>query len=189
MSRCVASISGPTLTSSSVPRPTFMAPSLPASLVANSSSTAPATWKRFAAVHASPMLRIFAITAPSTAASTSASGKTMNGALPPSSIDVRSRPSADCSTSIFPTAVEPVKVSLRSRGSEMIGFETSLDLDEVSTLRTPSGSPASSRIFASASIDSGVCCAGLITIVQPAAIAGPILRVPIAIGKFHGVIA
>ncbi len=26
------------------------------------------------------------------------------------------------------------------------------------------------------------------TIVQPAAIAGPILRVPIAIGKFHGVI-
>ena len=38
-------------------------------------------------------------------------------------------------------------------------------------------------------IDSGVCCAGLMTIVQPAAIAGPILRVPIAIGKFHGVIA
>ena len=80
-------------------------------------------------------------------------------------------------------------MSLRSRGSEMIGFETSLDRDEVSTLRTPAGSPASSRIFASASIDSGVCCAGLITIVQPAAIAGPILRVPIAIGKFHGVIA
>ena len=59
----------------------------------------------------------------------------------------------------------------------------------MTTLSTPAGSPASSRIFASASIDSGVCCAGLITIVQPAAIAGPILRVPIAIGKFHGVIA
>lgn len=41
----------------------------------------------------------------------------------------------------------------------------------------------------SASIDSGVCAAGLITIVQPAATAGPILRVPIAIGKFHGVMS
>ena len=40
---------------------------------------------------------------------------------------------------------------------------------------------------ASASIDSGVCFAGLTTIVQPAATAGPILRVPIASGKFHGV--
>ena len=34
---------------------------------------------------------------------------------------------------------------------------------------------------------SGVRAAGLTTIVQPAAIAGPILRVPIASGKFHGV--
>ena len=57
------------------------------------------------------------------------------------------------------------------------------------TFSTPSGSPASWKIFASASIVSGVCCAGLMTIVQPAAIAGPILRVPIAAGKFHGVIA
>ena len=56
------------------------------------------------------------------------------------------------------------------------------------TLSTPPGRPASSRIWASAYIDSGVCCAGLTTIVQPAATAGPIFRVPIAIGKFHGVI-
>ena len=34
---------------------------------------------------------------------------------------------------------------------------------------------------------SGVWLAGLTTIVQPAATAGPILRVPIASGKFHGV--
>ena len=34
---------------------------------------------------------------------------------------------------------------------------------------------------------SGVCFAGLTTLVQPAAIAGPTLRVPIASGKFHGV--
>ena len=35
---------------------------------------------------------------------------------------------------------------------------------------------------------SGVSAAGLTTIVQPAAMAGPILRVPMASGKFHGVI-
>ncbi len=57
----------------------------------------------------------------------------------------------------------------------------------VITLSTPPGRPASSRIWASMIIDSGVCLAGLTTIVQPAAIAGPILRVPIASGKFHGV--
>ena len=80
-------------------------------------------------------------------------------------------------------------MSLRSRGSEMIGFETSeLEL-EVMTLSTPAGSPASSNSCARASIDSGVCWAGLMTIVQPAATAGPILRVPMAAGKFHGVIA
>ena len=55
------------------------------------------------------------------------------------------------------------------------------------TLTTPSGSPASWRIFAIASIESGVCLAGLTTQVQPAAIAGPTLRVPIASGKFQGV--
>ena len=58
----------------------------------------------------------------------------------------------------------------------------------MTTLRTPSGSPASWSTWARSSIVSGVSCAGLTTIVQPAAMAGPILRVPIASGKFHGVI-
>ena len=88
-----------------------------------------------------------------------------------------------------PTSVEPVNDSLRSRGSANSGAVVSPEDEAVMTLSTPSGSPASSRIWASISIDSGVCCAGLTTIVQPAAIAGPILRVPIAIGKFHGVIS
>ncbi len=57
------------------------------------------------------------------------------------------------------------------------------------TLHTPPGSPTSWRMLARASIDSGVTCAGFTTIVQPAAMAGPTLRVPIAIGKFHGVIS
>ena len=79
---------------------------------------------RFAAVQASPMLRILASIAPSTALSRSASPKTRNGALPPSSMDTLSTFWADCSMSFWPTPVEPVKVSFRSRGSAMIGAET-----------------------------------------------------------------
>ncbi len=55
------------------------------------------------------------------------------------------------------------------------------------TFKTPPGRPHSSRIWVRANADNGVCLAGFQTIVQPAAIAGPILRVPIAVGKFHGV--
>ena len=72
-------------------------------------------WKRLADVHASPMLRILATIAPATAASMSASSKTMNGALPPSSIDRRSNVSDACAISLRPTSVEPVNDSLRSR--------------------------------------------------------------------------
>jgi hypothetical protein len=141
-----------------------------------------------AEVQASPMLRILASIAPSTAAARSASSKTTKGALPPSSIETRSSWSAACATSTLPTAVEPVKVSLRSRGSRMIGSLTSPEWVVVTTLSTPPGRPTSSSSAASASIVNGVSCAGLTTIVQPAAMAGPILRVPIARGKFHGVI-
>jgi len=80
-----------------------------------------------------------------------------------------------------------VNESFRVRGSFSSGSITAPEREAVITLSTPAGSPACSRICASASIDSGVWCAGLTTIVQPAAIAGAILRVPIAVGKFHGV--
>ena len=51
----------------------------------------------------------------------------------------------------------------------------------------PAGTPASSMIGISASMVSGVSDAGLSTTGQPAASAGPILRVAMAAGKFHGV--
>src|SRR5690625_5439865 len=62
------------------------------------------------------MLRIFASIAPSTAASRSASSNTRNGALPPSSIEVRITVFAHSSSRCLPTPVEPVKDSLRDRG-------------------------------------------------------------------------
>ena len=155
----------------------------------NSSATAAWTKKRLAAVHASPMLRIFAWNAASTARSMSASSSTRNGALPPSSIDVRRTPSAACASRCLPTAVEPVKDSLRMTPLSRITVTTPADWLVGSTLSTPSGRPASARICASASDDSGVCGAGLRMLTHPAAIAGPILRAPIASGKFHGMIS
>ena len=86
-----------------------------------------------------------------------------------------------------PTSVEPVKDSLRTRGSASIAATSGPALTVVSTFTTPSGTAASRRISATANADSGVSLAGFSTTVQPAASAGPILRVAMAAGKFHGV--
>ena len=88
-----------------------------------------------------------------------------------------------------PTSVEPVKESFRSRESSNTPATVDPALVDVTTLHTPAGSPASARIAASAVMESGVSAAGLTIIVQPAAMAGAILRAPMAIGKFQGVIS
>ena len=59
----------------------------------------------------------------------------------------------------------------------------------VTTFNTPAGTPAFSAKRAKASAQNGVNSDGLMMIVQPAASAGPALRVIIASGKFHGVTA
>ena len=53
---------------------------------------------------------------------------------------------------------------------------------------TPSGKPASFASLAMRRQVSGVCSAGFITIVQPAASAGPHFQAAISIGKFQGMI-
>src|SRR5471032_515821 len=143
---------------------------------------------RLAQTQVWPALRYLEASAPSTAASRSASSNTMNGALPPSSSDSFLMVLALCSISRRPTAVEPVKVSLRTVGLEVISPPISFGAP-VTTLNTPAGTPARSASWARASAENGVASAGLSTIVHPAASAGPTLRVIIAIGKFHGVMA
>ncbi len=76
--------------------------------------------------------------------------------------------------------------SLRTVGFDVSSAPISF-ADPVITLSTPLGTPARSASSANASAENGVCVAGLITTVQPAASAGPALRVIIASGKFHGV--
>src|SRR5512143_289214 len=143
---------------------------------------------RLAQTQVWPLLRYLDAIAPSTAESTSASSNTMNGALPPSSSDTFFTVVAHCCISSLPTSVEPVNVNLRTSGwlvsSLPIGPE-----DPVTTDSTPLGTPARSASSHSASAEYGVWEAGLITMVQPAASAGPALRVIMALGKFHGVTA
>src|SRR5215471_14155658 len=135
-----------------------------------------------------PAFRYFEAIAPLTAISISASSNTMNGALPPSSSDNFLTVPAHCSISNLPTSVEPVKVSLRTIGFEVISPPISFE-GPVTQENTPFGTPARSANSHKARAENGVAVAGFSTIVQPAAKAGPALRVIIAAGKFHGVIA
>ena len=186
-------MSGPTVVPGAEPAPTTREPKASASPRANSSATDSCTRNRFAATHVCPALRILAATAPWTAAGTSASANTRNGAFPPSSIEVRSTPSAAPRSRCWPTSVDPVNESLRSRGSASKGATRDSEEEVGTTLRIPVGRPrdaSSARTTSAKSIVvNGVKPAGLTTTVHPAARAGAILRVAIASGKFHGVIS
>ena len=107
--------------------------------------------------------------------------------MPPSSIEQFTTWSAASLSRIRPTSVEPVNDSLRTRGSCSIADTTAPERRAGSTLTAPAGTPASARICPISSAVSGVSLAGFRITVQPAASAGPILRVAIAAGKFHGV--
>src|SRR5437762_745741 len=115
-----------------------------------------------------PALRYFEAIAPFTAASISASSKTMNGALPPSSSDSFLTVPAHCCISNLPTSVEPVKVNLRTVGFEVSSPPTSFD-GPVMQEKTPFGTPARSASSQNANAENGVALAGFSTIVQPAA--------------------
>ena len=144
---------------------------------------------RFAAVHADPPLRSLATMAPVTAASRSASPNTRNGALPPSSIPVLTTVRAAWASRARPTSVEPVNETFRTLGSSSRREAKASERRAGTTLTTPGGAPASIRSRPSARAVSGVSDAGSSTTAHPAASAGPILRVAIAAGKFHGVIS
>ena len=75
---------------------------------------------RFTHTHVCPVFRYFEAIAPSTAASMSASSKTMNGALPPSSSETFLTVREHCSISSLPTSVEPVKESFFTIGFDVI---------------------------------------------------------------------
>ena len=130
-------------------------------------------------------------TAPGAAAaalSMSASANTMLALLPPSSRVTRFTCSAQPAMIRLPTAVEPVKATLRTSGCSTRRHPASAPVPTI-TFSTPSGSPASSASSPSRNAVSGVISAGFSTAVLPAASAGPIFHDAISTGKFHGVIS
>ena len=76
----------------------------------------------------------------------------MNGALPPSSSETFFTVPAHCSISNLPISVEPVKVSLRTIGFEVISPPISL-APPVTQEKTPFGTPARSANSHSASAE------------------------------------
>src|SRR5258708_38754508 len=117
-----------------------------------------------------------------------ASSNTMKGALPPSSKLTRLIVLADCCIRSCPTRVDPVNESLRTDGFDVNSAPIACGIP-VTTETTPFGKPARSARTANARAENGVSSEGLAMIGQPAAKAGPALRVIIAFRKFHGVIA
>ncbi len=135
-----------------------------------------------------PLLRNLPMTAAWATCFTSASGKTINGAWPPSSRLSRLTWSAERRISSLPTSVEPVKLILRTAGCSKKASANWIGVadDEVGDARRAGRRRPGTRT--SAIRDSGVWSAGRLTIVQPAARAGAIFRLGRAIGKFQGVI-
>ena len=117
----------------------------------------------------------------------SASAKTTFADFPPSSSDTRLTVAAAPRMTRAPTSVEPVKLILATSGCSTRRSPTTRP-GPTTTLRTPSGMPASRASSARRSADSGVSSAGLSTTVLPQASDGPSFQLAMLSGKFHGTI-
>ena len=129
------------------------------------------TRTRLPAEQTSPWLMKTPNSAPSTAASKSASAKNMLGDLPPSSRLTFLRVSAAPRMMSLPTSTLPVNASLSTCGWPTKGAPA-VSPKPVTTFTTPFGSPTSPKKRASSSRVRGVCSAGLMTMLQPAQRAG-----------------
>ncbi len=153
----------------------------------NASNTERWTRIRDRAQQSCPALSKTAPGALAAADSRSESAKTMLALLPPSSSVIGLTCAAQAAISCLPTAVEPVKTTLRTSGWVAKRAPTTGPWPG-STWNTPGGIPASSASSASRSAVSGVSSAGLSTTVFPAASAGARPQAAIGSGKFHGTI-
>ena len=95
----------------------------------------------------------------------------MFGDLPPSSRLIFFSVSAAARITLLPTSTLPVKAILSTCGCATSGAPA-VSPKPVTTLTTPLGRPHSSKKRASSSRVTGVCSAGLMTMLHPAQIAG-----------------
>ena len=122
-------------------------------------------------------------TAASSARSWSASSKTMNGDLPPSSMENFLSPARD--TILLPVAVLPVKEIARTSGWR-ISASPAVAPKPCTTFSTPGGMPASSASWPNRSAVSGDSSDIFSTAVLPSARQGAVFQVAVMNGTFHG---
>ena len=108
--------------------------------------------------------------------------------LPPSSWATRLTVSAAALATRMPARVEPVNETMSTSGWLAIAWPT-VGPSPLTRLKTPLGTPASSRISAKTMASSGAISLGFSTMVQPAASAGATLQVIWLSGQFQGVIS
>ncbi len=152
----------------------------------NVSCTERWTNRRLPAVHTCPDAPHTPAMAAAAAASRSASGKTMNGLLPPSSRLTRFTRAAAAAWMALPVATEPVN-DTASMAAEVTRAAPTTSPTPWTTLKTPGGIPASSASSAMRTADMGVCSAGFSTTLLPALMAAA-TAANTAVGPFHGVI-
>ena len=139
-------------------------------------------------MHRSPFSENTPNRALSVAASRSASANTMQGDLPPSSIDRPLRPGAAAAMMTCPVDVSPVN-EIRGTSGCVTRAAPATSPIPCTMLNTPSGTPASVMISGSRLADSGDHSAGLRITGHPAARAGASFQVSSMNGVFHGVIS
>src|SRR6266496_2282520 len=127
-------------------------------------------------------------TLPAMAASRSASAKTMFGFFPPSSSETFLNNGAHVSATLRPVTVPPVNEIVLIFGCAVIAAPTFGPVP-CTTLRTPSGKPASRQIAHSMYAVIGVSSLGLAMAVFPTAMAGAIFQLNKQRGRFHGEIS
>ena len=189
-STAAALISGPSADAGSRGSPAVSVRALAAKRSRNSSYSGASTMILRAFMQICPWWKKAANAAVSTALSTLASASTIIGLKPPSSSTIFLMWWAARSARWRPTAVDPVKLmprtSGRSKNSSASG--TAPPAGWVSTLQTPAGKPASSRISAITSpAATGASSDGFSTTVLPQASGGATVRQARLKAPFHGV--
>ena len=124
----------------------------------------------------------------SIAASRSASANTIAGLLPPSSIERPLRNGAALPKISCPVRLSPVKLMSGTSGCFTRASPASSP-SPLTRLKTPFGTPASSKMPAHREAESGVNSAGFSTTVFPVASAGPSFQDSSMNGVFQGVIS
>ena len=140
-SRCAADTSGPLSVAGSSPLPSRTRSARRASSATNSSCTGASSSSRVPAEHTCPACRNAPLSAPSSAASRSASANTMFGFLPPSSSATFLTSSAAARMIARPVASPPVNDTRSTSGADTSAAPT-LAPAPSTRLTTPAGVPA-----------------------------------------------